>query len=35
MRISYKTVDDKLDGFLGSYSDPVCKYNQLKRDVRM
>ena len=34
MRGAYKTVDDELDGFLGSYTDPVCKFD-LPRDARM
>jgi len=34
MRVAYKTVDDKLDGFLGSDSDPVCKFG-LPRVARM
>ena len=31
MRAAYKTVDDKLDGLLGSYSDPACQRNKTAR----
>jgi len=34
MRVAYKAVDDELDGFLGSDSDPACKFN-ISRDARM
>ena len=32
MRAAYKTVDDKLDGLLGSYSNPACqRYDTARR----